>query len=430
LNAVRLHIEKTIYGGAGLARSEGKAIFVPFTLAGEDVDAHVVQDKGGYATAELEAVVQASAVRVAAACPHFGACGGCHYQHANYATQVAMKAAILREALERARIREIPEIAALTGEPLGYRNRARLHVRANPFSLCYKLRNSHEDLAIQECPIAASALEKAIQAITRDGEPLGLGKWVREVEIFSDADGTMLLVSLWTKRAAREAEQRLGDLWPRLRQIVPQAGGAAVFSVEEGRAPSQRLAQIGEESLRWRAAGRDYRVSLGSFFQVNRFLVDPLVRLVTAGERGAAAWDLYAGVGLFSVPLAAQFGEVTAVESAAGSVRDLRENLRGTNHRVVASETAKFLRRTTEQRVTAPDLVVVDPPRAGLGRDVTASLGKLRPPRITYVSCDPATLSRDLAALLESGYHLRKMHLVDLFPQTFHLESVTHLALE
>jgi len=427
---VRLRIEKAIYGGAGLARHEDKAIFVPFTLPGEEVDAHVTQDKGSYATAELDAVAEASAARVAPACPHFGACGGCHYQHADYATQVAMKAATLREALERARIREIPEITTATGEPLGYRNRIRLHVRANPFGLCYKLRNSHEDLPIRECPIAAPMLEKAIQVVIRERGSLGLGDWVQGIEFFSDAEGATLLVSLWTKHGAREAERRLGVLWPRLRQIVPQASGAAVFSVEDRRAPSKRLAITGGESLRWRSAGREYRVSLGSFFQVNRFLVEPLVRLVTEGEHGRAAWDLYAGVGLFSVPLAAQFGEVTAVESAGGPVRDLRENLRGTNHRVVASETAKFLRRAVEQQVAAPDLVVVDPPRAGLGRDVTATLGKLRPLRITYVSCDPATLSRDLAALLESGYRLRKLHLVDLFPQTFHVESVTRLTLD
>jgi 23S rRNA (uracil1939-C5)-methyltransferase len=427
---VRLHIEKAIYGGAGLARPEGKAIFVPFALPGEEVDAHLLQDKGGYATAELDAVVAASAARVTPACPHFGACGGCHYQHADYVAQVEMKAAILREALERAHIREIPEIATVTGEPLGYRNRVRLHVRANPFSLCYKLRNSREDLPIRKCPIAAPVLEKAVQTVNREGESLGLGSWAKEIEFFSDAEGAALLVSLWTRQGGQEAERQLKNLWLRLRHIVPQAAGAAVFSVEAGRAPSKRLALIGEESLRCRVAGGDYRVSLGSFFQVNRFLVEPLVRLVTEGERGGAAWDLYAGVGLFSVPLAARFGEVTAVESAPGSVRDLRENLRGASHRVVAAETAKFLRRAVEQHTAVPALVVVDPPRAGLGREVVATLGKLRPPRITYVSCDPATLSRDLAALLESGYRLRQLHLVDLFPQTFHLESVTHLALD
>jgi 23S rRNA (uracil1939-C5)-methyltransferase len=389
-----------------------------------------LQDKGGYATAELDAVIEAAPARVPPRCPYFGACGGCHYQHAHYAAQVEMKAAILREALERAKIREIPEIAAITGEPFGYRNRIRLHVRRNPFALCYKLRNSHADFPIRSCPIAAPAIEGAIDAVSSEGSSLGLGGWATEIEFFSNADASGMLVTLWSGRSARDAERLLKDLWPRLRQMLPSLAGAAVFSAEEGRLPSKRLAEIGEGSVPWKTSTGEYRVSVGSFFQVNRFLIDSLARLVTEGESGSAAWDLYAGVGLFSLPLAAQFAEVTAVESAAGSVRDLRENLRGTNHRIAASETAKFLRRAVEQHVAAPNLVVVDPPRTGLGGEVTASLGKLRPPRITYVSCDPATLSRDLAALLESGYRFRKMHLVDLFPQTFHLESVTHLALE
>ena len=136
------------------------------------------------------------------------------------------------------------------------------------------------------------------------------------------------------------------------------------------------------------------------------------------------AWDS------FSLPLAGMFASVTAVESSPSAIRDLRENLRGTKHRIVASDTAAFLRQAIPRRLPGPDLIVVDPPRAGLGRDVTTALAKVRPRKITYVSCDPATLSRDLSALVQSGYRLERMHLLDLFPQTYHLESVTHLALD
>ena len=427
---MKLRIEKPIYGGAGLARSEGKAIFVPFTLPGEEVDARIVEDKGGYATAELDAVTEPGSDRVPPTCPYFGACGGCHYQHAAYPAQVQMKIAILRETLERAKIREIPEIDALTGEPFAYRNRVRLHVQSNPFSLCYKRRNSHANLPIDKCPIAAPSLQRAIGTLNQQGTKLDLATSASEVELFTNSDESSLLLAFFTQRPATEAQPWLRKSWPQLQQILPAITGAAIYSSEKGRQPSKFIAQIGEPSLLYAVTDAHFHVSLGSFFQVNRFLLDPLVRRVTAGETGRAAWDLYAGVGLFSAPLAAQFAEITAVESAAGSVRDLRQNLHGNPHHVVAAETASFLTRALAQRVPAPDLVVVDPPRAGLGRDVTTILGKLRSPRITYVSCDPATLSRDLAALLESGYRLRKMQLVDLFPQTFHLESVTHLALD
>lgn len=426
---MKLRIEKPIYGGAGLARSEGKAIFVPFALPGEDIEAHIVEDKGGYATAELDSVMEPSAQRVAAPCPYFGACGGCHYQHARYADQVRMKVAILRETLERAKIREMPDIEALTGEPWGYRNRVRLHVQANPFSLCYKRRNSHVNLPVETCPIAAPALQQVISILNQGGQRLDLAANASEVEIFTNSDESELQVTFFTQRPAPEAQMWLRNVWPQLRENLPALVGAAIFSSEKGRQPNTFIAQVGESSLRYAAGQMQYQVSLSSFFQVNRFLIEPLIQRVTEGESGRAAWDLYAGVGLFSVPLAAQFAAVTAVESAAGSVRDLRANLRGPEHRVVAAETASFLRRAVEQHLPAPDLIVVDPPRAGLGRDVTTMLGKLRAPRITYVSCDPATLSRDLAALLESGYRLRKMQLVDLFPQTFHLESVAQLVL-
>lgn len=429
---MELRIEKPIYGGAGLARHEGKAVFVPFTLPGERVEARIAEDHGGYAQAELDAVLDASPARVAAPCPYFGACGGCHYQHAGYAAQVEMKRSILRETLERAHVRDIPEIAALTGEPFGYRNRVRLHVERNPFRLGYKLRKSRVTLPIEVCPIAAPLLERAIGALTRAGTDLGLAALANEIELFTNAGESSLLLSLWTSRPAHDAERLLAAAWPGLRGLLPALTGAGVFSALKHRAPSQLLAHAGDPWLMYAAAGSSYRVSLGSFFQANRFLLDSLVPLVTGGETGHAAWDLYAGVGLFSVPLASSFAAVTAVESAPGSVRDLRENLRGDparRPRVVASETAAFLRRAVEQSFPTPDLVVADPPRAGLGRDVTTHLGKLRPPRITYVSCDPTTLGRDLAALLESGYRLRRLHLVDLFPQTYHMETVAHLNL-
>lgn len=427
---MRLRIEKAIYGGAGLARSQGKAMFVPFTLPGETVEAHVAGEGRGYDTADLDAILEPSPARAEPPCPYFGRCGGCHYQHATYAAQVEMKVAILRESLERGRVAGIPEIVPLTAEPLGYRNRIRLHVQKHPFALCYKLRNSHVNLAVDRCPIAVPALQQAIETLGREGPSIGLGSWIHEIEFFTNADDSAILVALWTQVNPTQTSRALETSWPRLCELLPALAGAAVFSSEKGRRADKIVAQTGANSLQYSCGAQQYQVSLGSFFQVNRFLIEQLIELVTGDETGGTAWDLYAGVGLFSVPLTSKFATVVAVESSGSSVRDLHRNLRNTRHRVVQADTAAFLRRAVEQAEPAPDLVVVDPPRAGLGREVTAALGKLQPRKITYVSCDPATLSRDLEALLKSGYHLRKMHLVDLFPQTFHLESVTHLTLD
>ena len=184
---------------------------------------------------------------------------------------------------------------------------------------------------------------------------------------------------------------------------------------------------MGEPSFTYHSAGCEYQVSLGSFFQVNRFLVDPLADLVTKGRSGKLAWDLYAGVGLFALRLAASFEKVFAVEAAATSWADLAFNLQGTSHKTARMPTRDFLRQQTRGKIPQPDLVVVDPPRTGLGDEVCSLLARVAPREIVYVSCDPATLSRDLNALIQSGYHFKSIHLVDLFPQTFHMESVAVL---
>jgi 23S rRNA (uracil1939-C5)-methyltransferase len=430
---MNLQIEKAIYGGAGMARDEGKAIFVPFALPGELVEAHIVEDRGSYANAELDGVLGASPERAVAPCAYFGECGGCHYQHASYPAQVEMKVQILRESLERAHLADIPPIFAVQSEALGYRNRIRLHVDRASSMLCYKRRGSHENLAVKECPIAAPVLQEALAAVQQRAKDWRLGECFSEIELFTNADRSddigEVLLTLWSGRGRSEADRDLKRLWPQLVEAIPEVKGAAVFSSARGKAQETVLAQAGQQALTYRAAGEEYRVSLGSFFQVNRFLIDPLVQLVVMDRTSEVAWDLYAGVGLFTRALARQFKKVVAVEAAASSVRDLRENVGDGKHRVAAASTLEFLRKARSDGQRKPDFVVVDPPRAGLGKEVTALLAEIRPAHITYVSCDPATLSRDLKSLIDSGYQLTKLHMVDLFPQTFHLESVAMLSL-
>ncbi len=422
---MKLRIEKQIYGGSGLARDNGKAIFVPFTLAGEEVEAEVAEDHGSYASAELRGILEASPNRAEPPCPYFGECGGCHYQHATYQHQIEIKLQILRESLERARLKEIPEITALHGEPLGYRNRIRLHIDSATSRLCYKKRGSHQNLPVDECPIAAPVLEEALKALQSQAQEWQLGGTFAELEIFTNGAMDSLLLSLWASGPPQAAARQLESLWPQLQSRIPKLRGAAVFSTERGKL----LAQHGDSSLTYAVAGHDYRVSFGSFFQVNHFLLGPLTELVASEHSGALAWDLYAGVGLFSAALAARFEQIVSVESAPSAVRDLRRNLSDGRHRVIASSTLDFLRRARSGKAPAPDLVIVDPPRAGLGKEAATLIAAIRPAHITYVSCDPATLSRDLKSLLDSGYHLRAMHMVDLFPQTFHLESAAKLSL-
>ena len=212
-----------------------------------------------------------------------------------------------------------------------------------------------------------------------------------------------------------------------LKSRLPQLAGAELVLESRGHEAPKTLAQWGEPSLTYSAAGADFRVDHGAFFQVNRGLVDALVDRVTAGYKGALAWDLFAGVGLFARSLAASFSQVIAVESAPAAAHALAANLQGTASVAVSSSTLSFLREN--RRGPRPDLIVVDPPRTGLGPDITSLLAEIKSPAITYVSCDPATLARDLHALLAAGYVLDSVTLADLFPQTFHLETVARLRL-
>jgi 23S rRNA (uracil1939-C5)-methyltransferase len=420
-----VHIEKPIYGGAFLARIDGKAVFVPLALPGEQARVRIVDGKRGYATAEVGEIVTASPQRVAPSCPHFGACGGCQYQHATYAAQLAYKKEILRETLERGGVYPPEDMAVVAGEPWAYRNRIRLAFDANE-DAGYRGRRSHAVIPIVECPIAAPLLVRAALAASRILRESPARLRVSEISLFCDAAETALLLSVTVavagKHGFEDFAQALAGRIPELKGVALLAEGA------KGQAPHS-IAQWGANSLLYRAAGMDYRVDQGAFFQVNRWLVDALVQRVTADVRGALAWDLFAGVGLFARQLAGRFARVIAVESASASIAALTHNLRGTSASALKAATLQFLRR--ERAGERPDLIVVDPPRTGLGPETTALLAEIAAPEIIYVSCDPATLARDLRSLVDSrngpGYVIDQITLADLFPQTFHLETVVRL---
>jgi 23S rRNA (uracil1939-C5)-methyltransferase len=407
---MKLRIEKAIYGGDGLARiPAGKTVFVPATLPGELVEAHVTEEHRGFANGQLDAILEPSPERIAPGCEYVPRCGGCQYQHANAAFQLQMKVDILKETLMRAHLPLPGEIGSVAGPPWGYRNRIRLHVMKR--GLGYRQRASHNLLPVTHCPIAAPLLEQAIVAVTS----LGLASLCDEVEFFTNSEQDQLLVSLWPGRQA-PSDRALEDFAERLKGELPALTGVGLFS-------GQSMKHWGLRSLTYNVSGHSYQVSLGSFFQVNRFLLPELLQLVSQDVSGRLAWDLYSGAGLFARAL--DFENVTAVESAGFSADDLKHNLAGTQHRVVRSSTLDFLRSQTAQ--PKPELILVDPPRAGLGKEICGHLARIAAPAITYVSCDPATLARDLQSLLQSGYSVQAINLVDLFPQTFHMETVSFL---
>jgi 23S rRNA (uracil1939-C5)-methyltransferase len=414
-------IEKPIYGGAFLARLEGKAVFVPLTLPSEQARVRITQSKSGYAIAEAEEIVRAAPQRVVPVCPHFGVCGGCHYQHTDYKNQLALKQAILRETLERSGVRAPEEIAILSGEPWRYRNRIRLAFDAAG-NMGYRGRRSHAVVPMRECPIAAPLLVEAARAFAQVARSFAPSLRPTEITLFCNPAETALLATAFT---ASPPKLRFDEVALALHERIPSLTGAELVTDGDSELQPRTVAQWGAASLDYHAAGFDYRVNHGIFFQVNRWLVDALVERVTAGHSGKLAWDLFAGVGLFARQLAARFDRVVAIESAPSATAALADNFRGTAGVAVKAETLAFLRRnSTGER---PGLIVVDPPRTGLGAETCALLAEIAAPAVAYVSCDPATLARDLRTLIASGYQIQSITLADLFPQTFHLETVVQL---
>jgi len=436
-----------IYGGDGLARlpadehGRGKAVFIPFVLENEELEATIIEQKAGFSRARADLVVKPSPHRTVPGCPYFVTCGGCHYQHSTYEHQLEIKKEILRETLRRTAKLDLPvEIQVHPSPPWKYRNRSRLKVQTMPeFQAGYFKMASHELLPVEVCPISSPLINRGIAVLWQSGRAGRVPVGIDEVEFFANAEDSQLLVEI---SAGPESRRSAIRAWvEEFRNSLPEIAGVVVFREPEGKKSvplqQQKLLTIGADHLIYRTRRADYRVSAGSFFQTNRYMTDELVKIVTEGQTGTAALDLYAGVGLFSTALC-DICHTVSVESSQTSTGDLSYNLPA-NGEAVRATTEQYLsggenaRRSGKGAVIPhpafrPDLAVVDPPRGGLGERVARMLVTLGAPRVIYVSCDPVTLARDLVILMAGGYRLEQIHLVDLFPQTYHLETVVHLA--
>jgi 23S rRNA (uracil1939-C5)-methyltransferase len=392
-----LEVEKLVYGGDALGRLSGHVVLMPFALPGERVQIEPRRAKGDLLRARGVEVLEASPHRVMPECEYFGRCGGCQYQHAEYSYQLEQKKSILTETLRRiGGISVDTEIQTVSGEPWKYRNRIQLHFENGRAGFRYA--DSHQICAITHCPISSPKLNEVIGIVAKAATSQDWPSFLRSLEIFTDENAVQLHVVETNRPVAARFFEWMTDLIP---GCVPGA-------------------------LDYHTGKSSYRVSRGSFFQVNRFLVEQLVDETSVAANGQTALDLYAGVGLFTVPLAGRFGHVDAVERGGAAFRDLEWNVAGLGDSVsvTKADAGEYLKKVS----AAPDLIIMDPPRAGIGRETAAELLRISAPRVTVVSCDPATLARDLKILAER-YAISRMTMVDLFPQTFHFETVVHLAL-
>jgi len=427
---LRLSIEKLVYGGNGLAHADGNTVFVPYVLPGEEVRASARKRQKKLLWADLLEVIFPAKERGQPKCPHFQKCGGCHYQHISAAEQLRLKKEILQETLSRlGGISWDGPIREHAAEPYGYRNRAQWAVRQGmPRALGYFLPESSVILPIDECPVLSPLLAETflkLQDMSRAGT---LPARVKEIEAFADSRDQKIALNVAFERFPKPA----AELIAAFHNALPQLESLLLLDQKKN-----KFELAGTGYLTQDAGGYQYRVSHLSFFQVNRLLIEDLLETVVANARGDLALDLYAGVGFFTLPLAKAFRKVVSVDANLAATRDLKANaeLAGVSIACYNEHVEEFLKKTKER----PELVVLDPPRTGLGAQAAKHLAEIEAREIVYLSCDPSTLARDVAVLTDSArkpkeiaapsnrYEITEMHLFDLFPQTFHIETLVRL---
>ena len=418
-------IEKLIYGGDGLAHHDGATVFVPYVIPGEVVSIETTERKKKFVRGRTERVVSPSPERALPPCPHFLVCGGCHYQHIPYPSQLRYKEEILRETLRRiGKIDWKGSVTAHSASPLNYRNRAQWKVRATndgaALEIGYFRAETSALVPIETCPILSPRLEETLNAIRALIAGAALPPSLREVEAFADSTDQNTLLTL----SFAQMPPAAANLAAAIRSAIPWAASVLFQTVSQS-----RMELSGPGHIEYEVNGYAFRVSHFSFFQVNRFLAGEMAAAVAAAAgEGTLAVDLFAGVGLFSLPLAHSFKRVVAVESNPVAARDCEANAAANRERagtleIREADSLEFLRRFRE----TPDCVVLDPPRAGLSPEGAARIAKLAPPRIIYLSCEPSTLARDLASFTADGYDVASIDFFDLFPQTFHIETLVNL---
>ncbi len=418
-----ISIDTLTYGRAGLGRVDGRAVFVERTAPGDRVRVDITREHGRYSEADLVEIIEPGLSRVPTPCPVAGECGGCPWQHVDYETQLAAKQAAVVDAIERIAGIAAPDVAPAIAapEPFEYRNRIKL--RFDRGKLGYYRARTHSLVGITDCMLGEASVRSALPAA--EAFVAGLDTRATRVEVAStgEGDGVVLAVN-------SQGRLRRGDS-AKARELVESEANPFAGVFLWGRGWSRRWGNTRRRMV-VDDAGTWVWVEAGSFGQVNTTANRLLVSVVQdmAAEHGnETVLELYAGAGNLSLPLSRRVKRVIAVEAdeaavEAGIDAARAQRLRGV--RFTRADSERYLEKT--YRPPRPDVVLVDPPRSGLGRAVgrVAAVGA---PRLLYVSCNPATLARDIQALAETGYQLDRAQPLDLFPQTFHVETVCSLRL-
>lgn len=425
-----IRVERIIPGGKGLAFHQGRAVFVPHTTPGDLILAREIRDRGSYLQVLSFEILEPSNDRIRPPCPFFGDCGGCDFQQMTYSRQLDSKQEILLDALKRIGKISLPsdKIAVYPSPPLNYRNRIQLKVTPHspPLKWGFYAVESHRVCEIDDCLLVPRSLWEAGQWIRELLDRISMkGGVLEELEIL-EGDEQQYLGTLVLKENQHSSDQ----LVERLKQELGRSPEGQAWSIALLR-PSGESECVWGNGHVWKTIGEfHFRVSHGTFFQVNETMLSKLQECALNGCSGKRALELFCGVGFFTLPLSKRFEFVNAVEVNSEATFDLRTNLEKNlvlNCEVHNLGLTEFLGRIQANPFAELDLLLMDPPRTGLPPRTVQRIAELNAKKLVYVSCDPSTLSRDLALLVQAKYQIICIDLLDLFPQTHHLEGIVSL---
>ncbi|ACO03273.1 MAG TPA: class I SAM-dependent RNA methyltransferase [Persephonella sp.] len=413
-------IEKLVYGGKGIGKLDGRVCFVPFVLPDEEVEVEIKKEKKSFIECEPLSIVEKSPFRTDPPCRYFRYCGGCDYQHITYEKQVEIKAEILLETLNRIGRLNIDRIDKIypSKKPFNYRNRTQLKIRGEKIG--FYMRESRQIINIDSCLLLKEDINGMISGVREILKFLIFQP--EQVHIYSSSDGEALVKFVYQKRVRRFP---LG--LKHLRSFLSEKlKGAGIYHRKDDLLKRDVL--LGESYIYEEYGGIKFRVSMDSFFQVNVYQVENLLDAVlqNIGDHEKAV-DLFCGVGTLTLPSARYIKEIYGIESNPYAVNDANHN-----RKLNRIKNAKFFRMDANRSggfiaELKPDLVIIDPPRTGVSDDLVRTfLDTDSIKRIIYVSCNPSTLARDLGYLKER-YSVEKVYMIDMFPQTYHIESVVVL---
>jgi len=407
MNELQVHVSGMAHGGDALARHEGKVIFVPYALPGEEVVVELAEERASYSRARLVEVLSPSPDRVEPRCRHYGTCGGCQWQHISYERQSALKEEVLRSQLKRiAHLPNVPVRHTLAAsDPWCYRNHVQLHLD-DEGRMGFMGTDGSSVVPITECHIMHTLLWDVFAGLEID---------------FPELERVSLRAGIATGQQLVVLESA-GSQAPAIEVDVPVS---CVLSLGDG----TPVTYVGNGYVTEKIGSRSLRVSATSFFQANTSQTERLVRTVEEyldPQGHECLLDLYCGVGTLGLALADRVAEVIGVESNEAAMEDADFNAEGMTNVTLLEGSVEQVLPSIEQSI---DLVILDPPRQGASKRCLDALGTLSAPRVIYVSCDPATLARDVGRLGQSGYQLVEVQPVDMFPQTYHVEAVALLQL-